>query len=68
MQVWDLNTLSLLHTKHEMAVEVWMLSLSFPFVLVVGGQHWRGLKVFHLTTGELVREMGVRLGFFRSLD
>jgi len=57
VQVWDLNTLSLLHTKHEMAVEVWMLSLSFPFVLVVGGQHWRGLKVFHLTTGELVREM-----------
>lgn len=57
VQVWNLNTLSLLPTKHEMTVKVWMLSFSFPFVLVVGGQDWSGVKVFNLTTGELVRDM-----------
>jgi len=57
VQVWDLTSLHLLQTKHQMPVKVWMLAFSFPFVMVVGGEDWAGLKVFHVTTGELVRDI-----------
>ena len=65
--MWDLTSLHLLQTKHEMPVKVWMLAFSFPFVMVVGGEDWAGLKVFHVTTGELVRDIKASARLLRTI-
>ena len=42
-----------------MAVKVWMLSYCFPFVYAVGGQDWKGFKMFNVTTGNKLRDIKV---------
>ena len=61
IQLWDLENMSLVETKNEMRVKVWMLSFSFPFAFAVGGEDWRGLRVFNVTTGEKIRDIMVCL-------
>ena len=51
-----------------MFVKVWMLSLSFPFAFVVGGQDWQGLQIFNVTTGENVRDMKVKTYNTRTVN
>merc|ERR1719270_2011748 len=36
---------------------VWMLVVSRPYVVVVGGEEWGGVQVWSLKTGELVRRL-----------
>jgi len=57
IQIWDLQKLALVETSQKMSVKVWMLSYSFPFVYVVGGEDWRGFKVFNITTGSKLRDI-----------
>ena len=59
IQIWDLQRLALTETSQEMAVKVWMLSYCFPFVYAVGGQDWKGFKMFNVTTGNKLRDIKV---------
>jgi len=34
---------------------VWMLVISQPYILIVGGEEWGGVQVWRVATGELVR-------------
>ena len=61
IQIWDLQRLALTETSQEMAVKVWMLSYCFPMVYVVGGEEWKGFKIFNVTTGNKLRDIKVRL-------
>ena len=63
IQIWDLQKLALAETNQEMSVKVWMLSYCFPLVYVVGGEEWKGFKIFNITTGNKLRDIKVRLLF-----
>ena len=58
--------MTLAETNEEMFVKVWMLSYSFPFVYVVGGEDWKGFKMFNVTTGEKLRDIEVLLFLVQS--
>ena len=59
--MWDLQKMTLVETSQEMLVKVWMLSYFFPFVYVVGGDDWKGFKMFNVITGEKLRDIQVCL-------
>ena len=61
IQIWDLQKLALTETNQEMSVKVWMLSYCFPWVYVVGGEDWKGFKMFNVTTGRKLRDVKVCL-------
>ena len=68
IQMWDLQNMTLAETSQEMLVKVWMLSYSFPFVYVVGGEDWKGFKMFNVRTGEKVRDIKVCLFDSQSVN
>ena len=58
IKLWDLEQHKLVvGGGDKVKTKVWMLSLTFPHVFVVGGDDWPGVQVWNITTGHLVRHV-----------
>ena len=56
--LWDIKEMQLVEesSNNDIKVKVSMLAMSYPFVFVVGGYYWTGMKVYDINSGLLVRD------------
>jgi len=55
--LWDINKIELVESSiNRIKARVWMLTMMYPYVFVVGGADFKGLKVFNLETGKCIRD------------
>jgi len=55
--LWDIKKMELVESSiNRIKARVWMLTMMYPYVFVVGGADFKGLKVFNLETGKCIRD------------
>jgi len=55
--LWDVKTMKLVESSiGKIKARVWMLTMIYPFVFVVGGADFKGLKVYNLESGKCIRD------------
>jgi len=64
--VWDVKKMQLVESSiYPIKVVVRNMAMMYPYVFVVGGGWFRGLKVFNLETGDCIRDVQYNeKGFF----
>ena len=55
--LWDMNQMKIIPSETSINVKVWMLSFHYPFVFVVGGDNWKGIQVYDILNGKLLRHI-----------
>ena len=55
--LWDTKEMQIVPSETSVNVKVWMLSFHYPFVFVIGGNDWNGMKMFDIVKGKLERHI-----------
>lgn len=59
IKLWDLEKHKIVESVKAVKVKVWMLSFTYPYAYVVGGEDWNGVQIWDLSKSELVRHVAI---------